>query len=75
MEPLPAWRSVTAEQLDAAIASLEEEFRSVYVLRARRRLSYDDIAALLGIPRSTVGSRLHRARTRLRAILVPKEEA
>jgi RNA polymerase sigma-70 factor, ECF subfamily len=74
-EPLPAWREVTAEQLEAAIASLEEEFRSVYVLRARRKLSYDEIAALLDIPRSTVGTRLHRARSKLRDVLGAKEEA
>ncbi len=58
-----------AERLDAAMARLGEEHRVVLLLRAREEMSYDEIAAALGIPRGTVMSRLSRARAQLRALL------
>lgn len=71
LEPPPAWTQVTAEQVRDAVARLEPEFRTVYELRTLDGLSYDDIATRLGIPKATVGTRLSRARTRLRALLEP----
>ncbi len=65
----PAWASVTAEQLREAIAQLGEEFRTVYVLHAIEDASYLEIAERLGIPPRTVGTRLLRARRKLRDIL------
>jgi RNA polymerase sigma-70 factor (ECF subfamily) len=65
----PAWTAITAETLASAVASLEEEFRSVYDLHAREGLSYQQIAERLGIPSNTVGTRLIRARRKLRALL------
>ena len=65
----PAWVNVSPEQLARAIDSLEDEFRSVYRLHALESLSYLEIAARLGIPPSTVGTRLGRARRKLRALL------
>jgi len=65
----PAWTRVTAEQLAAAIAALDEDFRAVYRLHAIDGLAYQEIAARLGIPMSTVGTRLARARRKLRALL------
>ena len=62
-EQPPAWTAITEEQLKTAIASLEPEFRAVYELFALDRLAYQDIAARLGIPVSTVGTR-RRARGR-----------
>lgn len=64
----PAWASVTAEQFARAIDALDEDFRGVYRMHAEGR-SYQDISATLGIPVATVGTRLNRARTKLRRLL------
>lgn len=49
-----------------ALAELSEERRAVVVLRDFEGLSYDEIAAALGLELGTVRSRLHRARLDLR---------
>jgi RNA polymerase sigma-70 factor (ECF subfamily) len=65
----PAWADVTLEQVQAAMAELDPEFRDVYRMHALEGLGYADIAARLGAPVSTVGTRIMRARRKLRAIL------
>ena len=50
----------------AAIAQLSPEHREVVVLREFERMSYEEIAEALDVPRGTVESRLHRARSELR---------
>jgi RNA polymerase sigma-70 factor (ECF subfamily) len=45
---------------------LSPEHREVIVLRELEGLTYEQIAAALGVPRGTVESRLHRAREELR---------
>jgi RNA polymerase sigma-70 factor (ECF subfamily) len=52
-----------------AIAKLEPEFREVLVLRDVEDLSYEEIAAVTGLPDGTVKSRIHRARAQLRALV------
>ncbi len=52
-----------------ALAQLDEDQRAIVLLRDLDDLDYDQISAILGIPRGTVKSRLHRARTRLARIL------
>ncbi len=52
-----------------ALASLPDKHRSVVTLVDVEGLSYQEAADLLGIPRGTVMSRLHRARVRIRARL------
>ncbi|HVZ88719.1 MAG TPA: RNA polymerase sigma factor [Polyangia bacterium] len=64
-----AWETITEEQISAALAELERPFREVYELRLLDNCSYDDIAHKLTIPRSTVGTRLMRARHKLRETL------
>ena len=64
-----AWETITQEQIHAALADLERPFREVYELRLLENCSYDEIADKLTIPRSTVGTRLMRARTKLRQTL------
>ena len=53
-------------QVREAIAQLDEEFRSVLVLREIDGCCYETIAEILELPIGTVRSRLHRARLRLR---------
>ncbi|HET9619882.1 MAG TPA: sigma-70 family RNA polymerase sigma factor [Kofleriaceae bacterium] len=65
----PAWASVTDQQVDAALATLGAEFRRVYELHALGR-SYDEIAAELHIAKATVGTRLIRARKKLKDALM-----
>ena len=52
--------------LQAALQQLSEEHRTVLVLREFESLSYDEMAEVIGVPRGTVESRLHRARGELR---------
>jgi RNA polymerase sigma-70 factor (ECF subfamily) len=65
----PAWTAISLEDLEAAIARLDADFQAVYRLHAVESLSYQQIAERLGIPVSTVGTRLNRARHRLRVLL------
>jgi len=54
-----------SEQVEAAIDALPEEFRTVAALYFLQDLSYQEIAAMVGIPIGTVRSRLHRGRALL----------
>lgn len=57
-------------KLDLAVLleRLSDEHREVIVMRELQAMSYDEIAAVLDVPRGTVESRLHRAREHLRTI-------
>jgi RNA polymerase sigma-70 factor (ECF subfamily) len=61
-------------RVSQAIARLPEGFREVVVLREIEELSYQDIAAIVGVPIGTVMSRLARGRERLRALLSGEKE-
>jgi RNA polymerase sigma-70 factor (ECF subfamily) len=52
--------------LHAALQQLSTEHRQVLVLREFEQMSYEEMADVLGVPRGTVESRLHRARAELR---------
>jgi RNA polymerase sigma-70 factor (ECF subfamily) len=54
------------QRLHLALASLDEEFRGVLVLRDLEQMDYQAMAAVLGVPLGTVKSRLFRARLALR---------
>jgi RNA polymerase sigma-70 factor (ECF subfamily) len=71
----PAWARISSEQLADAVAQLDAEFREVYRLHAVDGRSYDEIAEALGIPRATVGTRLYRARKKLKSMLLPQAQA
>jgi len=67
--PPPAWTNVTRDQVAAALGRIGPEFRRVYELHCEGR-SYDEIARELAIPKNTVGTRLIRARKKLKEILL-----
>jgi RNA polymerase sigma-70 factor (ECF subfamily) len=48
------------------LAGLTHEHAQVIMLREIQGLSYEEMAEVLGVPRGTVESRLHRAREELR---------
>jgi RNA polymerase sigma-70 factor (ECF subfamily) len=50
------------EGLQKAVAALPVKYREVFLLRQSQELSYEEIAALLGLPLGTVEVRLFRAR-------------
>ena len=55
-----------SDEIQAALASLPEEFRVPVVLRDVADRTYEEIAGSLGVPVGTVRSRLHRGRRMLR---------
>jgi RNA polymerase sigma-70 factor (ECF subfamily) len=59
-------REERAAQVQAALARLSEEHRSVLVLREIDGYCYEEIAEMLDVPVGTIRSRLHRARLMLR---------
>lgn len=73
-QPPPAeeevwWQKLTPETVRAAVAKLPDDYRVTFEMFAFERRSYDDIAATLKIAKATVGTRISRARQRLRDIL------
>jgi RNA polymerase sigma-70 factor (ECF subfamily) len=70
--PEPPWSRITIEDIRQSLVQIEPVYRDVYVLHAFDRLSYEEIASRLSIERITVGTRLSRARKRLREVLVKR---
>ena len=52
-----------------ALHRIPEDQRAVFILRTNEEMSYDEIAATLGISVGTVMSRLNRARSKLKSLL------
>jgi RNA polymerase sigma-70 factor, ECF subfamily len=67
-EPLP-WEHIDTAMHRAAIDRLPDDMRDTYRMNAIEGQDYASIAAALKIPKSTVGTRLLRARRRLRELL------
>lgn len=70
--PEPPWKRITIEDIRQSLAQIEPVYRDVYILHAFDQLSYEEIASRLSIERITVGTRLSRARKRLREVLVKR---
>jgi RNA polymerase sigma-70 factor (ECF subfamily) len=68
-EPAPIWETLTSADVLEACRSLDPRLREVFVLVAIEQRSYQDAARMLGIPVATVGTRIHRARGKLRSLL------
>ena len=64
-----AVRNERARQVWAAIGALSPPYREILALRDFHDLPYGEIAEVLDVPIGTVMSRLHRARSALRAQL------
>ncbi len=78
LEEMPGVENVEEDQqrfeklkrLDAALQKLSDEHRMVVLLHDTDGYKLSEIEELTGIPTGTIKSRLHRARARLRQILV-----
>jgi RNA polymerase sigma-70 factor (ECF subfamily) len=68
-----ALEALESRQLDELVReemkNLDEEYRTVLVLREVQDVSYEEIARLLEVPVGTVKSRLHRGRAELRDLV------
>jgi RNA polymerase sigma-70 factor (ECF subfamily) len=73
-EPPQAWAAFSLEQLHAALERLPVEFSEVYRMHSLEGRSYEEIARQLRIPKATVGTRLIRARRKLRDLLMPPQQ-
>jgi RNA polymerase sigma-70 factor (ECF subfamily) len=75
-EPTPAQAYFDTHldgDIEAALAALPPEFRAAVVLCDIEGLSYEEIAATLGVKLGTVRSRIHRGRGQLRAALAHRD--
>jgi RNA polymerase sigma-70 factor, ECF subfamily len=71
LEPEPAnpWEGIGESQLREALGRLEPPFREIVELQCQGHFSYREISERLQIPLGTVGTRLLRARRKLRSLL------
>jgi RNA polymerase sigma-70 factor (ECF subfamily) len=67
--PPPVWQRVRLAELPAMLQRLPAPMRDTARLVLLERRSYREVAAHLRIPTATVGSRVARARARLRALV------
>jgi RNA polymerase sigma-70 factor (ECF subfamily) len=65
----PAWSAISAEDVRRAAGQLSEELRTTYTMFALDGRSYQEVSEALGIPKATVGTRISRARARLKELL------
>lgn len=78
LDPTPE-HVVYQAQLDAdverALAALPAQFRAAIILSDLEGLSYDEVAAALGVKIGTVRTRIHRGRRMMRESLAHREPA
>ena len=67
-EPESWWQRLGADDIRARLDALPPEQRAAFELFAFHGASYQEIAERLGIPKATVGTRILRARTRLKQL-------
>ena len=58
--------------LHQSLYSLEQDFRTIIILREIQELSYDNISKILKLPLGTVKSRINRGKLKLREVLIDK---
>jgi len=64
---------IDVDDLRALVAALPAHYRAPYELFTFQRMSYARIAAVLGLSRTTVGTRINRARERLRRFILVRQ--
>jgi len=62
------------DDLHAGLMTLTPEARACLLMRTIHGMSYDDIAAIVGVPPGTAMSHVHRSRQRLRSMLSTQPE-
>jgi RNA polymerase sigma-70 factor (ECF subfamily) len=74
IEDGPWWQRLTMDQIRAMLDKLPEAQRATFELFAFEGLSYEEIAVAQGIAKATVGTRILRARSRLRELLTVEHD-
>lgn len=69
-EPREWWEALDADDIRAYVGKLPDDLRGAFQLFALDGCSYQAIADRLGIPKSTVGTRVLRARRKLKELFV-----
>jgi RNA polymerase sigma-70 factor, ECF subfamily len=67
--PAPSWADLDRSDIDVCLGDLDRLQRAVFDLHVTGLKTYREISAELNIPSATVGTRLYRARRRLRTLL------
>lgn len=62
------WETLDAEDIRRRLDELPTELRVVFELFAFERASYQQISERLGVPKGTIGTRILRARRRLKRL-------
>lgn len=68
-DPPPAWEVISSRQLRYAVSQLGREQRALMRMFLDDALSYRQLSDRLGVPIGTVGTRLLRARQKMRSLL------
>jgi RNA polymerase sigma-70 factor (ECF subfamily) len=68
-EPEPAWSQLSVREIYPSLDRLASPLRRAIELHAFERRSYQEISRVLHIAKTTVGTRLFRARRRLRRLV------
>ncbi|MGO8814351.1 MAG: RNA polymerase sigma factor [Terriglobia bacterium] len=68
--PAPATDTLDRISLDVAIAQLSSGYKEIFLLHDQEGYRHDEIAKLLGITEGTSKSQLHKARLKLRELIV-----
>ncbi len=63
------WSTIGLDDIRAAVAELPDDVRQTYEMFAFEGRDYTGISSALGVPKATVGTRILRARKRLRGLL------
>ena len=64
--------TMLGKQLQLAIATLASKYRQPFVLHTHEGMSYEEVGEVLRLPTATVGTRIHRAKDKLRKELASK---
>lgn len=69
-EPREWWEGLDADDIRARMKELPDDLRAAFELFVFEGCSYAEIASRLGIPKMTVGTRILRARRRLKQLFI-----